>query len=59
VIGWVEENHCADLLLVAGCDGWGCDDRGCDGWGCDDGGCDDGGCDDEGCNDGGCDDVFS
>jgi hypothetical protein len=30
VVGWVEENHCADLLVVAGCDGWGCDDEGCD-----------------------------
>ena len=37
----MEENHCADLLLVAGCDGWGCDDGGCDDGGCDDGSCDD------------------
>ena len=40
----LEENHCADLLLVAGCD---------------DGGYDDEGCDDRGCDDRGCDDVFS
>jgi hypothetical protein len=41
VVGSVEENHCADLLLVAGCDDGGCDDEGCDDVGCDDGGCDD------------------
>ena len=47
VVGWVEENHCADLLLVAGYDDGGCDDESYD----------DGGCDDESCDDGGCDDV--
>jgi hypothetical protein len=26
VVGWVEENHCAGLLLVVGYDVWGCDD---------------------------------
>ena len=36
MVGWVEENHCADLLLVTGCDSWGCDDGGCDDEGCDD-----------------------
>ena len=25
MVGWVEENHYADLLLVVGCNGWGCD----------------------------------
>ena len=46
MVGLMEENHCADLLLVTGYDGWGCDDdRGCDDEGYDDGGCDDGGCD--------------
>ena len=39
MVGWVEENHCADLLVIAGCDGWDCDDRGYES--CDDGGCDD------------------
>ena len=48
MVGWMEENHYADQLLVAGCDGWGCND----------GGYDDEGCDDVGCDDGGCDDVF-
>ena len=46
MVGWMEENHCADLLLVVGCDGWGCKNEGYDDEGCDDGGCDDGGCDD-------------
>ena len=36
MVGSVEENHCADLLLVAGCDDGGCDDVGCDDGGCDD-----------------------
>ena len=41
MVDWLEENHCADLLLVAGCDDRGYDDEGCDDKGCDDGGCDD------------------
>jgi hypothetical protein len=30
MVDWLEENHCADLLLVAGCDDGGYDDEGCD-----------------------------
>ena len=41
----MEENHCADLLLVAGYDDGGCDDESYDDGGCDDESCDDGGCD--------------
>ena len=30
MVGWVEENHCAYLLLVVGCDDENCDDGACD-----------------------------
>ena len=34
MVGWVEENHCAYLLSVVGCDDGGCDDENCDDGAC-------------------------